>query len=85
MERGGGLNDTDGEEAWEQRENGRTAGDREPGRLRESCLKRGNGKKRETGGPEPPSDGKDSKPNIDGTESRFDEAAVRGTGKSTTL
>ena len=45
----------------------------------------GKGKKRETGGPEPPSDGKDSKLNIDGTESRFDKAAVRGTGKSTTL
>ena len=67
-----------------QRGNGRTAGDREPGRIREG-VKRGKGKKRETGGPEPPSDGKDSKLNIDGTESRFDEAAVRGTGKSTTL
>ena len=48
-------------------------------------FKRGKGKKRETRGPEPPSGGKDSKLNIDGTESRFVEAAVRGTGKSTTL
>ena len=40
-------------------------------------LKMVKGKKRETGGPEPPSDGKDSKLNIDGTESRVDGAAVR--------
>ena len=43
------------------RGNGRTAGDRELGRLREG-VKRGKGKiERETGGPEPPSDGKDGK------------------------
>ena len=38
------INETDGEEAKEQRGNGRTAGDREPGRLREG-LKRGKGKR----------------------------------------
>ena len=47
-----------------QRGNGRTAGDPEPGRIREG-KKRGKGKReRETGGPEPPSDGKDSPLNI---------------------
>ena len=47
-----------------QRGNGRTAGEREPGRLSEG-VKRGIGKReRETGGPEPPSDGKYSKPKI---------------------
>ena len=43
-----------------QRGNGRTAGDREPGRLR--GYKKGKREERERrGGPEPPSDGKDSK------------------------
>ena len=42
-----------------QRGNGQTSGDREPGRLREG-VKRGK-RERDTGGPEPPSDGKDSK------------------------
>ena len=46
-----------------QRGNGQTAGDREPGRIREG-VKRGKGKRERDGGPEPPSDGKDSTLNI---------------------
>ena len=66
-------------------ETGELQGTENPGDSGGGFKKRGKGKKRETGGPEPPSDGKDSKLNIDGTESRVVEAAVRGTGKSTTL
>ena len=66
-------------------ETGKLQGTENPGDSRGVFPKRGKGKKRETGGPEPPSDGNDSKLNIDGTESRFVEAAVQGTGKSTTL
>ena len=47
-----------------QRGNGQTAGDREPGRIRKGVKKGGKGRERETGGPEPPSDGKDSTLNI---------------------
>ena len=48
-----------------QRGNGRTTGDREPGRLREGVKKRGKGKReRDKGILEPPSDGKDSTLNI---------------------
>ena len=44
-----------------QRGNGQTAGYRGPGRLREG-VKKGEREERERrGGPEPPSDGKDSK------------------------
>ena len=46
------------------RGNGRTAGDREPGRLREG-VKKGKREERERRrGPEPPLDGKDSTLNI---------------------
>ena len=68
-----------------QRGNGRTAGDREPGRIREGG-KRGKREERERrGGPEPPSDGKDSKLNFKGQSLGTDQANVQGTGKSTTL
>ena len=67
-----------------QRGNGQTAGDREPGRIRE--LKKGKGRReRDGGGPEPPSDGKDSTLNFKGQSIGIDQADVRGNGKSTTL
>ena len=43
------------------------------------------GGERETGGPEPPSDGKDSTLNFKGQSLGIDQADVRGNGKSTTL
>ena len=47
-----------------QRGNGRTAGDREPRRIREG-EKKGKGRRERDGGvPEPPSDGKDSTLNL---------------------
>ena len=67
-----------------QRGNGRTAGDREPGRIGEG----GKGKREERerrGGPEPLSDGKDSTLNIKGKSLGIDQAYVWGIGKTTTL
>ena len=64
--------------------NKRTSGDREPGIIWEGG-KGEKGGERETGGPEPPSDGKDSKLNFKGQSLGIDQADVRGTGKSTTI
>ena len=55
-----------------KRGNGRTAGDKEPGRILEGGEKGGEG------GPEPPSDGKGSKLHFDGQILEISQAAVRG-------
>ena len=69
----GRLNDTDGVDAKERkRGNGRTAGDKEPGRIWEGGEKGGEG------GPEPPSDGKSSTLNFKGQRLEISQAAVRG-------
>ena len=68
-----------------QRGNGRTAGDKELGRIREGGKREKGRRERDGGGPEPPSDGKDSKLNFKGQSLRTAQADVRGTGKSTTL
>ena len=54
------------------RGNGRTAGDKEPGRIWEGGEKGGEG------GPEPPSDGKSSKLNFKGQSLGINQAAVQG-------
>ena len=68
-----------------QRGNGRTAGDREPGRIREGGERGKRDERERRGVPDPPSDGKDSKLNFKGQSLGIDQADVRGNGKSTTL
>ena len=65
-----------------QRGNGQTAGEREPGKIREGG-ERGKGRRdRDGGGPEPPSDGKDSTLNIKVQSLGISQADVRGIGKN---
>ena len=66
-----------------QRGNGRTAGDREPGRIREGGGRGKGRRERDGGGPEPPLDSKDSTLNIKGKSLGISQADVRGIGKKT--
>ena len=71
--RGGQRNDTDVEEAKVKRKrgNGRTVGDKEPGRIWE-------GGRRGEGGPEPSSDGKKQQTKFKGHNLDISQAAVQG-------
>ena len=82
---GGATNDTDGDEAKDtnrKRADCRGQGNRE----NQGGGKRGKREEREIrGGPEPPSDGKDSTLHFKGQSLGTDQANVRGNGKPTTL